>query len=220
MNYILFDDSQREDLLPLNFLRPNADIRIGIFTIREKWEFYLKQKTSSLKEGYLSVKYPIVEEDNNVLINGAIIPTQELVEMILNLEPGQALVDGDCILAQHITLEELNIPAKSKQIGFVEITVDLPYRRIRYPWEIFVYNDEEIRADFALITKGRKSAPLSPSNRIIGDEIFIEEGASVEFDMLNCQTGPTYIGKDAEEMEALEIEILKKLGFDNPYQEQ
>ncbi|MFZ0331820.1 MAG: rRNA maturation RNase YbeY [Acinetobacter bohemicus] len=26
--------------------------------------------------------------------------------------------------------------------------------------------------------------------------------------------------QDAEEMEALEIEILKKLGFDNPYQEQ
>lgn len=26
--------------------------------------------------------------------------------------------------------------------------------------------------------------------------------------------------QDAEEMEALEIEILKKLGFDNPYKEQ
>lgn len=201
MNYILFDDSLREDLLPLNFLRPVADIRVGILTIREKWELFLHAKTSTLTEGYLSVKFPIVEEANNVLINGAIIPEPALVELIVNLEPGQALVDGDCIIAQHITQEELNIPTKSKQIGFVEIAVDLPYRRIRYPWEIFLYNDEQIRADFALLTKGRKSAVLDETNRIAGTEVFVEEGAKVSFATLNATTGPIYIGKDAEIME-------------------
>ena len=38
MNYILFDGSVRNQLLPFTFTRPVADIRVGILTIREKWE--------------------------------------------------------------------------------------------------------------------------------------------------------------------------------------
>ncbi len=47
MNFILFDDNQRAGLLPLTFIRPVADIRYGILTIREKWEHYLNVKTST-----------------------------------------------------------------------------------------------------------------------------------------------------------------------------
>ena len=70
MNYILFDDQHRSDLLPLVFTRPVADIRIGILTIREKWEKYLNTKTSSLTEDYLSAKFPLIKGDDNILING------------------------------------------------------------------------------------------------------------------------------------------------------
>ena len=41
MNYILFDGTVRNALLPFTFTRPVADIRIGILTIREKWEMLL-----------------------------------------------------------------------------------------------------------------------------------------------------------------------------------
>ncbi len=57
MNYILFDSVVRTNLLPLTFTRPVADIRFGILTIREKWEKYLNQSTSSLTEEYLSNKF-------------------------------------------------------------------------------------------------------------------------------------------------------------------
>src|ERR1039457_490730 len=92
MNYILFDDFSRENLLPLTFTRPVAEIRLGIMTIREKWEEYLKVKTSTLTEGYLNQKYPLVKEKNNILINGSVSPTKELVEEIKKLKPNQALI--------------------------------------------------------------------------------------------------------------------------------
>jgi UDP-N-acetylglucosamine diphosphorylase/glucosamine-1-phosphate N-acetyltransferase len=201
MNYILFDDGRRFDLLPLTFMRPVADIRVGILTIREKWEHFLNTKTSSLTEDYLSKKFPIVEETNNILINGCVIPDAELVKLILDLEPGQALVDGECIVAQHITEEELSGNAKAKQDSFVELSIDIPYKKISYPWEIFQMNDDQIRADYAILTAGRKSASLSPTNRVAGNDIFVEEGAVVEFATINTNTGPVYIGKSTEIME-------------------
>ena len=57
MNFILFDDNTRINLLPLTFTRPVAEIRFGILTIREKWERHLRMKTSSLTEEYLNKKF-------------------------------------------------------------------------------------------------------------------------------------------------------------------
>ena len=82
MNYILFDDESREDLLPFTFTRPIADIRIGILTIREKWEKLLGNKTSSLTEKYLQEKFPLITEDENIYINGSVLPIYELIEDI------------------------------------------------------------------------------------------------------------------------------------------
>jgi UDP-N-acetylglucosamine diphosphorylase/glucosamine-1-phosphate N-acetyltransferase len=64
-------------------------------------------------------------------------------------------------------------------------------------------NGAAIQTDFDFLTQGRKSAPLSKSNQIIGDanQIFLEEGAVVECAILNTKNGPIYIGKNAEIME-------------------
>lgn len=92
MNYVLFDESRRNNLLPLTFLRPVADIRFGILTIREKWEKYLNCKTSTLTEVYLADRYPLVKEKDNIIINGAICPNPQLIKEIGLLKPGQALI--------------------------------------------------------------------------------------------------------------------------------
>ncbi|HOI33365.1 MAG TPA: putative sugar nucleotidyl transferase, partial [Bacteroidales bacterium] len=99
MNYILFDSSFRNNLLPLTFTRPVADLRIGILTIREKWELMLNEKTSTLTEPYLAVKYPLVKAESNILINGAVCPTAELIEQINKLKSGETLVKGESLIA-------------------------------------------------------------------------------------------------------------------------
>ena len=197
MNYILFDAS-RNSLLPLTYTRPVCDIRIGILTIREKWEKYLGEKTSTITEDYLSVKYPTLQSEEMMLINGSICPTLKLVEAIKGLKIGQALVSGNNVVAIYKTKEQFLSEEDSTQ----EIEVEEDFIKITNPWDIFALNDKALRDDFQLLTKGRKSAPLSETNRVVGEEnIFVEEGAEVEFAILNAKEGPIYIGKDAQIME-------------------
>ncbi len=202
MNYILFDDQSRNNLLPLTFMRPVADIRVGILTIREKWEKYLKTKTSSLTESYLSAKFPIVKAEINILINGSVCPNAELIKEINGLKPNQALVTDDSIIALNVSEKDLDESGEMDISGIEEFSTKSPIFKISELFEIFWKNGEAIQHDFDLLTSKRKSEKLSDTNRVIGEEnIFIEKGAKVEFAILNASTGPIYIGKDAEIME-------------------
>jgi UDP-N-acetylglucosamine diphosphorylase/glucosamine-1-phosphate N-acetyltransferase len=207
MNYILFDESiVRTNLLPLTFMRPVADIRVGILKIREKWELYLNTKTSSLTEGYLSKKYPFIKSDENILINGSVCPNPEIIKALKNLKHDQTLVHNDTIIALHVTEEDLNNLSDPASEGIEEIMLQKPPLKINHTWDIFTKNDLALREDFALITKGRKSQPVSDTNRIFGSEqIFIEKGARVECAFLNASNGPIYINSGAEVMEGAMI---------------
>jgi len=67
---------------------------------------------------------------------------------------------------------------------------------------LFLRNGEEINSDFKLITNGRESVEIGQNNRISNiNAIFAEEGAKVEFATINSNTGPVYIGRNAEIME-------------------
>jgi dihydroorotate dehydrogenase len=99
MNYILFDGTVRKALLPFTFTRPVADIRIGILTIREKWERQLGFTTTTLTEEYLSEKFPMVEMEDNVMINASYLPNEILSEMVKSLEKNQAIFQGDEVIA-------------------------------------------------------------------------------------------------------------------------
>jgi len=202
MNYVLFDDNSRNNLLPLTFTRPVADIRVGILTIREKWERMLGKTTSTLTEDYLSKKYPLAQKKDTILINGSVLPTPELVAKIQSLSQNELLMTEDCIIAQFIDAEDLENTLDQENENITQVKVTDCFGRISYPWDIFSMNGKAIISDFELITSGRKSQPLSKSNSLIGNgRLFIEEGAKIEGAILNTETGPIYIGKDAEIME-------------------
>jgi UDP-N-acetylglucosamine diphosphorylase/glucosamine-1-phosphate N-acetyltransferase len=197
MGYILFDDS-RENLLPLTFTRPVCDLRIGILTIREKWENYLSTTTSTLTEDYLSCKFPCVENDVNTLINGGVCPTPELVEAISQLNKGQRLVQNGKVLA--ICTPDTIASIDFTQADGIEFIHELV--TVEHPWDIFSKNGEALKADFDVLTDGRKSAPLSASVTVIGDgKVFLEEGTKAEACIFNTANGPIYLGKNSEVME-------------------
>jgi len=105
MNYILFDGAVRDALLPLTYTRPVADLRIGILTIREKWEQYLGFTTTTLTEEYLEEKYPMVEMEQNIMINASFLPSELLVDAISELTENQAIFKDDQIVAFYTTQE-------------------------------------------------------------------------------------------------------------------
>ena len=198
MNYILFDGTVRNALLPFTFTRPVADIRIGILTIREKWEKYLGYTTTTLTEEYLMEKYPMVEMEENIMINASFLPNPILIDMVQNLNPKEAILFGEEIIAFHTfdTQEDIDFD----EYELVEYEGDV--LRVENTWDIFAKNDAAIREDFELLTEDRFSQPIPKSVNVIAPEnIFIEEGAKLEFVTLNASTGPIYIGKNAEIME-------------------
>ena len=198
MNYILFDGPARTALLPFTFTRPVADILIGILTIRQKWEMYLGSTTTTLTEEYLSEKYPMVEMEQNVMINASFLPNPTLVEMIQGLKSNQAIFKGDEVIAFFTNDEQEQVDFDTYEI--IDYSEDC--LTVQNTWDIFAKNDAALRADFELLTEDRKSQPIPKSVNVIAPEnIFIEEGAKLEFVTLNASTGPIYIGKDAEIME-------------------
>lgn len=194
MNYILFDGTVRDSLLPFTFTRPVADIRVGILTIREKWEQYLNTTTTTVTEDYLSEKYPMVELPENILINASFLPNKELVRKIEALQKNEAIFKDDEVIAFY-ALEGQEVDfASCKTIDFLGDVL-----RIKNTWDIFSKNGEALQADFDFLTEDRKSAPISNTNSLINpDNIFLEEGASVEYSILNASEGPIYLGKDSE----------------------
>jgi UDP-N-acetylglucosamine diphosphorylase/glucosamine-1-phosphate N-acetyltransferase len=198
MNYILFDGTVRNALLPFTFTRPVADIRIGILTIREKWEKNLGYTTTTLTEEYLMEKYPMVEMEQNVMINASFLPNPILIDMVQNLNAKEAILFGEEIIAFHTNDTQEDIDFDEYEL--IEYEGDV--LRIENTWDIFAKNDAAIREDFELLTEDRFSQPIPKSVNVIAPEnIFIEEGAKLEFVTLNASTGPIYIGKNAEIME-------------------
>lgn len=203
MGFILFDYN-REKLKPLTFTRPVAELRIGILTIREKWERMLKMDASYYTEPYLSTKYPTNFEALSILVNGSILPTQELCDYILQtLPPNTLLVKGDTpiVLKTTQSTAEAFLTGEKKVPTVLEFDSDCI--EIEYPWDLFNKNGAALEADFALLTEGRMSQPLSATNKVIGDvnQVFLEEGAWVECAILNTENGPIYIGENATVME-------------------
>jgi len=202
MNYILFDGDVRNSLLPFTYTRPVADIRIGILTIREKWEKYLGLTTTTITEEYLEDKYPMVEMEENIMINASFLPTKELIDNIKSLSKNQAIFKGEQVIAFFTseTQEEVTFDSY-EQIEFNEDII-----QVKNTWDIFSLNDKAIQADFDLLTEDRTSQPIPEGVQVINKEnIFIEEGAIVMLSSLNASNGPIYIGKDAEIMESCAV---------------
>ncbi|XCF05672.1 GlmU family protein [Tamlana crocina] len=198
MNYILFDGPSRNNLLPFTFTRPVADIRVGILTIREKWESFLDTTTTTVTEDYLSDKFPMVEMEENVMINASYLPNLELVEMVKDLKENQAIFKDEDVIAFFAKEAQEDIDFDDYEA--VEFTEDIV--KIEHAWHIFSKNGEAIQEDYTLITKNRSSQPIPSSNNVIAPEnIFIEKGAKLEFTTLNASKGPIYIGRNSEIME-------------------
>ena len=205
MAIILFDDNAHLTLQPLSFTRPVADMRIGILTIAEKWAKYLGQAYSFHTRAYLQCKYPLKISADNLFINGSVCPDEGLLEAIDKLSEGEALIKGQLLIAVKLAQADASSFNAANTAAYKPVNYDADFTAIKYPEDIFKYNPAEIRKDFKLVTRGRSSANISATNTIMGDNIFVEEGAKAECSIFNTTIGPIYLGKNSEVWEASAI---------------
>jgi len=205
MHLILFDDHARENLLPLTFTRPVADLRVGILTIAEKWEHRTGIAPSCLTEDYLSARFPFLPGNDNLLINGSLLPETRLVEAVKAIKPGGSLKKEEVLLAARMDRAQAEGFQEQTWVGKAdEYTGDVSL--VRYPWNIFRLNGQEIESDFQLLTEGRisESMPESVSVTEPGN-VFVESGFRGNHFTINASGGPVYLGKGSEVMEGCMI---------------
>jgi UDP-N-acetylglucosamine diphosphorylase/glucosamine-1-phosphate N-acetyltransferase len=201
MQLILFDDYARDNLLPLTFTRPVADLRVGILTIGEKWEKYTGLSPSCLTRDYLSARYPVEAGKDNLLVNGSLLPHPDLVKVLAGLRIGSSLKSGNILLGARMSLKEV---MKFDAESWLEDAEEYKgtNSRVDYPWKIFSLNGQEIEADFQLLTRNRITAPLSTTVKILEPgNVFAEAGFKGEYFTLNASSGPIYLGRNSEIME-------------------
>ena len=203
MNYILFDPPETwENLLPLTFSRPVCEIRTGILTVKEKWDKLLHSKTSILTRSYLQTKFSLHIEDDNVLINGSVLPEDGLLNEIRNLPAGTSLYAGEIFVAVRLDRDETAGFEMGKYRQGDRVTLSSSPLVIEHPWDIFTLNGQALEADYLLLTKNRASAELTRTNTVLKPEnVFIESNVRIEGAILNAETGPIYIAEHAEIME-------------------
>lgn len=200
MTINLFDDRSWLSLRPLTFTRPVANLRIGILTIAEKWAKHLNADFGYHTQAYLSTKFPALH--SSLYINGSICPDEALLNAVSSLKDGEILVKDELVIAY---FSSVALTADQALTQLKPITFNGDFTHLVYPEQLFGFNPAEIRKDFALLTKGRTSAQLDSSNRVLGDHIFVEEGVKATCSIFNTTYGPIYLGKNSEVWEGSAI---------------
>lgn len=201
---LVFSDAQYwEDFLPLTFTRPTAEMRCGILTFSERWQKLLCSfEVSFVTENFLHEKFPKPQGKESLLLVPNFIPTGTVLEKIKNLNSGEALVYENEVIAAKLNMENFSLNQIEKMTDIEEKLLFF-----KQPTDLFSFNEKAIDYDFELLTKNRNSQELSSTNGFLGDkkDLFIEEGAQIEFSTLNTKTGKIYIGKNAEIMEGCHL---------------
>ena len=195
MKFVLSDKGFHGGFRPLSLTRSIADFRIGILTMREKWEKYLGEKVFVETEPYLQSKYQKVEDTECVVIPSVLIPDYNIVKAIKSLESGRLVKDG-FVLAS----------VESDETSSFEVEYQGKVFMLKSLTDIFSFNGMEINKDFGILTAGRKSQEISNTNVVFGKyPLFVENGCSVECATFNTNDGPIYIGANAEVMEGVNM---------------
>jgi len=196
----LFDGKAHENLKPLTYTRPVASLRVGIFTLKEKWEYYLNDEVSISTQDYISTTENVDHADIGVF--AAILPSASIANEVAELNENEVLVNGSEVIALR---PYINFNDTSDLSAYNKVELKSEVSILQYPWDIFKLNDQEIKNDFEIVKVTRSPQQIDASNIVLGERVFVEEGASVFASTLNSLNGPIFIAKNAEVMEGCHI---------------
>ncbi len=200
MSYILFDTSWQK-LLPFTHTRAVADILCGIMTMRERWhKCFGINESGTLTSNTAQLRYDEISIEGDVTyLNAHVFVNTDISKAISNLKIGEKLERNGVVIAakgMHYSVLEDFLAALSNYV-VVEYSSEVMY--LENVWDIFSLNDAAIRQDYNVLTKDRVSQNIPEGVTVVGSEIFIEEGAAImPGTVINTNSGPVYLAKDAE----------------------
>lgn len=209
MQLCFFEDSFHQKCFPLTLTRPMDDLRVGVFTLGEKWRRALGAGSIArmVRPGLKGVfgEGSVSSEESCRWINARFLPEQDLLEEIRGLDPGSCLMHEGTVVAACAEGERSAGWLEQGKADFNELFVlEGPrYNAVRNLWDLYQKNGGQIRADLKRMDlPGSQSPGLSPDASLVHPErIHIAKDATVEPGcVLHAGDGPIYIGKGATVM--------------------
>lgn len=139
LNIILFDSDARAHLQPLTATRPMGELRLGIMTLREKWERRLRGSASYITQEYLQEKYPIRIEDENLIINSGLLPNDQLCRRIDELGVSEALLFNGELVAARLNEEQFEHLLEDEEVHAlqgIELGDNIPLTFVNRLWSL------------------------------------------------------------------------------------
>lgn len=143
------------------------------------------------------------DDADHIYINGTLFATSDMAIALKGLQPEETLIQGDTLIAFRTAQpvahgKELEA---ARQAGKMTTYTSF-IRKLDQVWDLFAANGQAIADDFALLTQGRQSQELPAYVTSLNPgRIFVEPGAKIYPCIINADSGPVYIGKDAEIMD-------------------
>lgn len=202
MHIILFDQADvRIQLRPLTFFRPIAELRVGILTLKEKWQKLTSYPVSTFSEPYLIPKFPTALSDDNLLVCSSVVPDKALVQSLMELPVNEGIFSiGEKLLATRLDHDRAKKFLKEGTWGFLKHSYNGKVEWVEHLYDLIRLNQSEILSDFKLLTQGEKSKPVQDQNQVLGTNLFVHPSASIAACTIDSREGPVYIGPHAQVM--------------------
>ncbi len=199
MNLSLFDGRAHKDLLPLTFTRPVSELRIGINTVKEKWDRLWPNEVGIYTLSYLSEKYPNANWDEMIFLSAAVCPNQKLLQLLLTLKLGQKINWKGRTIAFASSKETFD-SCELESFEIINLEDD-ELTVLSNPGDLFEMNDREIRADIFEISKHLSPQDSLQGNTVLGNQLYVEDGVYAQACVFNTESGPIYLGKNTKILE-------------------
>lgn len=225
-----FEDSKVVRFYPLALTRPLDQMRMGILTLAEKWEYILDihHATRTLRpwlNGLFDSDKPLAGEDY-IWINSRFVPHFKIAADVAALKPGQGLsccdvpvvirLNGDQTIREfekmqdwmhgfeeHLANDGAAYPLQT--ISFEDVVYESTDRGLLldHPWDLFHHNASQIEADIRLIRPTRTLNHWANKNffYVNADDVYVGSGAKLDPGIvLDASEGPIFIGEGAHIM--------------------
>ena len=206
MNICFFSDQFSANFKPLTLTRPLDDLRVGIFTIREKWIKILNPLGWVRQvDTYLSAIFPngiIRDSEDYIWINSRFLPSIDLVSAIHELKANSSLTLNGQLVAIRISADETKHHIKSHSIPTIEKSSEISFETpfLQYFWDLLSLNHDQISFDIKLLPVSFQHGFHfdSSSHFLNNEDIYIHETAIIEPGCtIIANKGPVYVGKNA-----------------------
>jgi len=214
MQICIFEDEKYSNFYPLSYTRPVYELVCGINILREKiirdtsgdnvslhCRKYLEE---TLKNQYSDTDVNVIKENSCLFINGRVLSSQIINDLIDEDSKDCIYKSGDEIAAVKLSNENLtkikqNITDTLNFESFPELptkTVDV--KLYNYLWEMIADNGSEIVKDAEALTKDNSdfahSKDFENASFINAEKIFIKKNASIKPGVvIDATNGPVYI---------------------------